>query len=148
MKLNYQNYKHYKLPITINPLDYGKLIYNKDNIYIIQVTIRTIAIITQFEDFNEIKFFKEGDLVFNYRDHKIDETTFVRTLENTKFTFINNKLTLVNIQKPINLVFLNHQNLISGTIRANILINKLGIRQFSKNLGNIIKLRKISSKYS
>ena len=24
--INYQNYKHYKLPITINPLEYGKLI--------------------------------------------------------------------------------------------------------------------------
>jgi len=28
--INYQNYKHYKLPITINPLEYGKLIKNKN----------------------------------------------------------------------------------------------------------------------
>ncbi|SRR5712691_6165087 len=118
MKLNYQNYKHYKLPITINPLDYGKLIYNKDNIYIIQVTIRTIALITHFEDFNEIKFFKEGDLVFNYRDHKIDETTFVRTLENKKFTFKNNKLVDTQI------LIIRAQNNLYYTDGNSILIQK------------------------
>jgi hypothetical protein len=101
--MKFQNYKHYKLPITINPLDYGKLIFKNDNIFIIQITPKTIALITQFEDFNEVKFFKEGDLVFIYRDHKIDETTFVRSLENKKFTFNNNEL--VNTQISINLLF-------------------------------------------
>jgi hypothetical protein len=149
MKLKYQNYKHYKLPITINPLDYGKLIYNMDNIYIIQVTIRTIALITQFEDLNEIKFFKEGDLVFIYRDHKIDENTFVRSLENKKFTFNNNKLVdtqisiirgKINLYYTINLLKINN-------FKDTILINKLGIRHFSSNHKNIIKLRKVKSKY-
>jgi hypothetical protein len=143
--MKYQNYKHYKLPITINPLDYGKLIFKNDNIFIIQITAKTIALITQFEELNEVKFFKEGDLVFIYKDHKIDENTFVRTLENKKFTFNNNKL--VNTKISINLPILNHLNLIRAIIRPNILINKLGIRHFTKNLGNIIKLRKVKSKY-
>jgi hypothetical protein len=141
--MKFQNYKHYKLPITINPLEYGKLIFKNDNIFIIQITPKTIALINQFEEFNEVKFFKEGDLVFIYKDHKIDENTFLRTLDNKKFTFNNNKL--VNTKISINLAFLKHQNLISATIRPNILINKLGIRHFSKNLGNIIKLRKVRS---
>lgn len=101
MTLQYQNYKHYKLPITINPLEYGKLIFNKDNTYIIQITNHTIAIITQLEEFNEIKFFKTGDLTFTYKDHKIDDNTFIRSLENKKFTFKNNKLINVQINKPI-----------------------------------------------
>src|SRR6266850_1650496 len=34
--LKFQNYRHYKLPITMNPLEYGKLIYNNidDNSFI------------------------------------------------------------------------------------------------------------------
>ncbi len=30
--IKYQNYRHYKLPITINPLDYGKLIIKIDEL--------------------------------------------------------------------------------------------------------------------
>jgi len=84
MTNNFQNYKHYKLPITINPLEYGKLILNKDNIFIISITPRTILVITQYKDFNDIKFYRDGDLIFNYRDHKINENTFIRSLEDQK----------------------------------------------------------------
>jgi DNA polymerase type B, organellar and viral len=155
MKLNYQNYKHYKLPITIKPLDYGKLIYNMDNIYIMQVTIRTIALITQFEDFNEVKFFKEGDLVFIYKDHKIDENTFIRSLENKKFTFNNNKLVDTQIliirgknnlyYTDANSILIKNKNKFYYKDTNSILINKLGIRHFNKNLGNILKLKKTKS---
>jgi hypothetical protein len=139
-QLKYQNYKHYKLPISFNPIEYGKLIFKTDNINIIHVSLRTIAVLTQLTEFNEVKFYKDGDLAFTYKDHKIDENTFVRTLDTRKFTFTNNKLVNINTDKIIN--------------RANILrLNsvKLGIRrfstgQFSRNY-NIIKLRKTTSKY-
>jgi len=101
MTIKYQNYKHYKLPISINPLEYGKLIFNIDNIFIINITPKTIALISQFDEFNEVKFFKEGDLVFIYKDHKINETSFIRSLENKKFTFNKNKLVLIDTQKSI-----------------------------------------------
>jgi hypothetical protein len=106
MTIKYQNYKHYKLPISINPLEYGKLIFKTDNIYIIQITSRTVSVISQYEDFNEVKFFKEGDLAFIYKDHKLDDNTFTRTLNNKKFTFKNNELILIDIhsQKSIILV--------------------------------------------
>jgi hypothetical protein len=92
----FQNYRHYKLPITLNPLEYGKLIYQNINIYIISFNRTNIALITQHDLFNHIKFFKEGNLIFEYNDHKIDNTTFVRTLENKKFTFKNYKLISIN----------------------------------------------------
>jgi hypothetical protein len=130
MTIKYQNYKHYKLPITLNPLDYGKLIYTADNLYIIFIKVRTIAVITQYEDFNEVKFFKEGDLAFIYKDHKRDENTFVRSLDSRKFTFKNNKLVNINTDKTI----LRGNKLINS-------INKLGIRRFSTNY-QYIKLRK------
>jgi hypothetical protein len=92
--IKYQNYKHYKLPITINPLEYGKLIYQDPikNIFIIQINKTNIAYITQFEKFNNIKLFKEGDLMFEYKDIKINENSFIRSLGNKKFGYKNNKL--------------------------------------------------------
>jgi hypothetical protein len=129
-QLKYQNYKHYKLPITMNPLEYGKLIFKTDNIYIIHVTLRTVAVLTQFTDFNEVKFYKDGDLAFIYKDHKTDENTFVRSLDTRKFTFSNNKLVNINTDKII-----NRPNRLNS-------INKIGIRRFSTIPRNIIKLRK------
>jgi hypothetical protein len=126
--LSYQYYYHHKLPITMNPLNYGKLINQKDNVYIIQVNRTNIAIITQFDEFNEIKFYKEGDLVYEYKDHKIDENTFIRSLENKKFTFKNNELILLTIDKSVKFV-----NKLSITQR---LINKIitmDIETFVKN---------------
>ena len=45
---DYQNYKHYKLPITVDPLDYGKILYydKKNNTSVVQVGQLTQAIIT------------------------------------------------------------------------------------------------------
>ena len=102
--LSYQYYYHHKLPITINPLEYGKLIEQNGNKFTIQVNRTNIAIITQFDDFNEVKLFKEGDLVYEYKDHKIDESTFVRTIHNKKFTFKNNELVLLNIEKSVKFI--------------------------------------------
>jgi hypothetical protein len=87
--IKFQNYKHYKLPITINPLDYGKLIIKIEELklFIIQVNKTNIALITEYDDFNHIKLFREGDLIFEYRDHKSLENVFVRSLNNKKIHF-------------------------------------------------------------
>jgi len=95
--MRYQNYRHYKLPITINPLEYGKLILQKDNIYILSITSKAIAILTQFNDFNEIKFYREGDLIFSYKDFKTNDNEFIRILDNKKFTFKDNILKNIEI---------------------------------------------------
>ena len=97
----YQNYKHYKLPISLNPLEYGKLIFNKDNINIIQTTGLTIAVILEYNDFNEVKIYRNGDFMFEYKDHKINESTFIRSIENKKFTFKNNELIAINYEKSL-----------------------------------------------
>lgn len=102
--LEYQNYQHHKLPITMNPLEYGKLIKQKDNEFIIQVGRTNTAIITQFKGYNKIEFFKEGDLTYNYTDHKVDDSTFIRSLENKKFTFKDNKLALIHTEKVVNFI--------------------------------------------
>jgi hypothetical protein len=101
LDLRYQNFQHHKLPITMNPLKYGKLIKQVDNEYTIQISKTNVVLITQFDDLNSVKFFKEGDFIYEYTDHKINDSTFVRSLENKKFTFKNNELVLLTIDKSL-----------------------------------------------
>ena len=97
--IKYQNYKHYKLPITLNPLDYGKLILNIGKQFVIQVNRTNIVLITQLDNLNHVKLFKEGDFIFEYKDIKTNDNIFIRSLNNKKFTFENHILTLV--EKPV-----------------------------------------------
>jgi hypothetical protein len=97
--LQYQNFQHHKLPITINPLEYGILIDQLDNKYTLQVNKTSVAIITKEGNVNKVKIFREGILIYEYRDIFIDFTSFVRHLDNKQFTFKNNKLILLTIDK-------------------------------------------------
>lgn len=112
--IKYQNYKHYRLPITINPLEYGKLILKIDELklFIIQVNRTNMVLLYEHEQFNIVKFFNEGNLVFEFKDHKYNDNKFIRSLDNKKFTFKNNKLTEIN-----NL--LNRTNLLEITQKLN-----------------------------
>src|SRR6267142_2031242 len=96
--LKFQNYRHYKLPITMNPLEYGKLIYNNINIFIVQINTTNIALISQYDLFNEIKLFREGDFIFEYKDHKIDDNSFIRSLGKLYL-----KVYLINFEKQLKL---------------------------------------------
>jgi hypothetical protein len=53
-QLNYHNHDEYdyKLPITINPLEYGKLIKQIDNIYIIQLNNNDLLILEEIDNEN------------------------------------------------------------------------------------------------
>jgi hypothetical protein len=117
LDLRYQNYLHHKFPITMNPLEYGKLIYKQENVYTVQVSDTNIAIITQQDNNNLIKLHRKGDLIFEFKDIKINDSTFVRHLENKKFTFINNELKLLTIDKPSKFIqSLNQINKLSNKI--------------------------------
>lgn len=97
--IHYQNYRHFKLPITLNPLEYGKLIYQNDNKYIIQINDTNVIILDHFEEYNIIKLYKKGDFMFEYNDHKTSNHTFIRTLNNLEFTFNNNQV--INIKNNL-----------------------------------------------
>lgn len=89
---SYPQYSRYKLHITMDPLNNGKLMKNIVNIFVMKVNQKNIAIITQKDDVNEVEFFTSGELKYEYIDRKIDNSIFVRTLENKQFTFRNGKL--------------------------------------------------------
>ena len=104
--MTYQNYKHYKLPITMNPLNYGKLILKIDelNLFIIQINKTNVVLLKQYDLFNHIKLFREGNFMFEYKDHKIDDSTFTRSLQNKKFTYKNN--ILIELTKILFLIYI------------------------------------------
>jgi hypothetical protein len=92
MKTTFQIYKHYKLPITVDPSEYGKIIYKDKNLFIVHFNKTNIAIITKNDDYNGIKFYRLGELVLEYRDHIINNNTFIRIIDNQKYTFKNKEL--------------------------------------------------------
>ena len=90
--IKYQNFLHYKLPISTNPLEYGKLIEQFDNKYIIQLSTSNVLIVTETENGNFIKLFRKGEFIYEFKDIKISENVFTRTILDQKYTFKNNKL--------------------------------------------------------
>jgi hypothetical protein len=90
--IKYQNYKHYKLPITLNPMEYGKLIIQLQDLFVIQINKTNIVLLKEFKEYNHIKLFREGDFMFEYKDHKQKENIFIRSLNNIRFTFENTNL--------------------------------------------------------
>jgi hypothetical protein len=95
--MKYQNYKHYKLPITMNAIEYGKLIFQSGNLFIVQINKTNIALIKQHEEINHVKLFHKGDFVFEYKDFKAGDNIFIRSLNNKKFKFEQNKLTFISV---------------------------------------------------
>lgn len=95
----------------MDPLKYGKLIEQINNKFYIQINKTNLAIITQENGINLVKFYREGDLVYNYKDIKIDNFSFERYLDNKKFTFKNNELILLTIDKSVKFINpLNHMD--------------------------------------
>jgi hypothetical protein len=97
----FQIYSHYKLPISKDPLKYGKLMDQINNKYIVQLTTKNVAIIEQFEKENFIKIFKNGDLVLEFKDKFTSDTSFIRYIDNTRFLFENDKLISTQILSRI-----------------------------------------------
>jgi hypothetical protein len=104
--IKFQIYSHYKLPISKDPLKYGKLMDQIDNKYIIQLTTKNVAIIEQFEKENFIKIFKNGDLVLEFKDKFTSDTSFIRYIDNTRFLFENDKLISTQILSRNSSVFI------------------------------------------
>ena len=76
----------------MDPLNYGKLMKNIGNIFVMKVNQKNIAIITQKDDVNEVEFFISGELKYKDTDRKVNNSIIVRTLENKQFTFRDGKL--------------------------------------------------------
>jgi hypothetical protein len=156
-KTKFQKFSHYLLPITINPLKYGKLIERLDNKYIIQLNTSNILVIKTVNNDNFIRFFRKGNLILEFVDSKVTEIMFTRTIQDQRFTFENNKLItteILGLQKTIkiydNVTLLNYSEADALNLNKNItpfIIILLGL-YFIKNNCELffIKLRKTRMK--
>jgi hypothetical protein len=92
---NFQSYKNNNIPISYNPLDYGKLIsefkFENYTQYVLQTKDNFIINFLKFEDYNEVEVISSGDIIIKFKDEFISENKFMRFLDNKKYYFENNK---------------------------------------------------------
>ena len=81
----------------MDPLKFGKLLDHTNNKYIMLLTTKNIAVIMHYEKENFIRIFKNGDLVLEFRDTFISDNSFSRFINDTKFTFINERIARTEI---------------------------------------------------
>jgi hypothetical protein len=94
-KVNLQNYKDNNLPISMNPMNYGRLISENslENkiLYILHNDKGQTITFNKFDNFNEVEFFKAGIAMVKFKDIFINENKFMRIIDNKKFYFENEK---------------------------------------------------------
>jgi hypothetical protein len=144
-----QNYGNYRLPITSFPLEYGKIIDQTGNKFTIYLPTGNILIIQANDKDNYIKLFRNGELALEFKDSIIDDTTFSRLIEDTKFTFVDGKLErteILLINRYVSIFDKKDSDTNSINLKSNTPNTK---RSFStsainsvKHPGNIVKLRR------
>jgi hypothetical protein len=84
-----------RLPISLNPEDYGKLInkivLNDSDVYFLQSGNNIAITLRKFKEYNLVEFFKNGNCLINFRDEIISENKFVRVINNKKYYFEDGK---------------------------------------------------------
>nr|QGP74778.1 hypothetical protein [Russula griseocarnosa] len=95
--MRYQNYLHFKLPITMNISENGKLIEQIGNKYIFQLATNNILVVKETDKVNYMRLFRKGELVLEYKDEISSDNTFIRYIYDQKFTFKDNKLVSTEI---------------------------------------------------
>jgi DNA polymerase type B, organellar and viral len=94
---SYQYYGKSQLPISMNPLMFGKIVdkitleYN--TVYIIHSDKGENITFIEFKDHNEIKISKSGNTVLSFKDVKSD-SGFLRKIDNKNFYFENGEQVL------------------------------------------------------
>jgi hypothetical protein len=102
----FQRYNGYKIPASMDPLNYGKLIRHRDSEFLIQVNKNNMVIINQTLSpysllINQVQFFSGGDLILEFTDTAINSeaTVFERVIGKNKFIFSEGVLALSTVHK-------------------------------------------------
>jgi hypothetical protein len=97
-EINLINFKDMKLPISIDPNDFGKIINKSSiaegNIYHIQDNLGRSIIFKEFEKENQIEYFKNQNLILEFKDIKFSEGKFLRILGKRRLFFENGNKSL------------------------------------------------------
>src|SRR6266498_3285900 len=102
IKIKYHTYYNNKLPVTIIPEEYGKIISKSGNIYFILSDSATI-ILEQSEDktINSVKYIKDLKVLFSWVDTiiSLDNKKFTRKIGKSTYHYENGDLVLYTIAK-------------------------------------------------
>jgi hypothetical protein len=97
-ELNLMNFKDMKLPISIDPNDFGKILSSFDILngksYLIQDNSGKIIEFREFDKENIIKFFKNKNLILEFKDIKLESNKFIRKLGKSDLYFENGSKSL------------------------------------------------------
>jgi hypothetical protein len=85
----------------MEPLEYGKLIEQFGNKYIVQLNTNNVFVIVEKQNENYIKLFRKGELMFEFKDVKKSEFSFVRIIADQRYTFEKNKLISTEILSSV-----------------------------------------------
>lgn len=101
-EINLMNFKDMKLPISLNPNDYGKILdqFSLENgkFYLIQDKFGKIINFKEFEKENIIIFLKNQTEILRFKDIKFEENKFVRKIGNKSLFFENGIKSLESTQ--------------------------------------------------
>jgi hypothetical protein len=102
--IKYQNYYNYKIPVSTNILDYGTILFSKNDITIVKASINSMFIIEKYVEneivFHKVKYYRKNlSFIFEFTDKLTnDHETFIRTLNHYTYEFSSQVL----IKKSLN----------------------------------------------
>jgi hypothetical protein len=85
----------------MNPENYGTIIDQYNSKYIIQLNTNNVLIIKEIGKDNFVRFYKKGELIFEFKDSKLSDNIFTRTILDQKFTFKDGKLLSTEIMSSV-----------------------------------------------
>ena len=98
----------YLLPSTFDVSKYGKIIFKTINHYVIGLEKGLIAIVetkySENERINMVKITKKGTVLLEYSDTEVNNYTFIREINSTKYTFVNELLVFKSTKKPVRFI--------------------------------------------
>lgn len=97
-EIDLMNFRDMKFPISINPEDYGKILnktsFSEGNIYTIIDNFGRVIIFKNLEKENLISYFKNQNLILEFKDVKISENRFMRIIGKRTLFFENGNTAL------------------------------------------------------
>lgn len=102
-KTQYQNYRNYKLPATMDIKKYGTIIHydSQNQVTLVQITDLTLAKIKSVDNGYDVQILKKGIVLLNYKDRWVNENKFTRQIGENIFTFSREgSMDLFTVFKP------------------------------------------------
>jgi hypothetical protein len=105
--IKYQTYYKNKLPISIIPEGYGKILVKYNNLFVISLSKNISIHLYQEKEgegssqhqINRIEYIKNGNILFTWKDKIINENSFIRIIGKSTIHYINGEIALYKIEK-------------------------------------------------